>query len=93
MVVEHNGETQDFNSWCLLLICSDQAAYLAPHVIFHYIVAHQYLPPQEFLAAVNKMPLPTTEPQSYFDKLERYHANLADIERLYLEIAENTPLK
>lgn len=86
---EYNGEQQDMSGWRLLLICNDQVAYLAPHVIFHYIVAHQYLPPPEFLEAVMIMPVPTPDPQAYFEAIEPYYVNLPGIEAIYLEIAEN----
>lgn len=90
ILVEYNGEQQDLSRWRLLLLCNDQAAYLAPHVIFHYITAHQYLPPQEFLDVIMSMPLPTPNPQAYFDAIEPYYANLADIEKIYADIAEQS---
>jgi hypothetical protein len=38
------------------------------------------------------MPLPTTDPGAYFAALEPYHGYLAQIEAIYLEVAEHTPL-
>lgn len=33
-------------------VVTDDAAYLAPTLILHYVVEHNYLPPQEFLDAL-----------------------------------------
>ena len=88
-LVEYNGEQQAFDSWRLLLVANDTTLYLSPHVIFHYIVKHHYLPPQEFLDVALEMPSPASDPQAYSDTLEQYFMYLEDIEKLYIEIASN----
>jgi hypothetical protein len=35
-------------------------AYAAPNMIYHYVVDHRYLPPEEFIRAVLEGPLPDT---------------------------------
>jgi hypothetical protein len=41
-----------YNVW----IPSDAALYVAPELVVHYIEAHQYRPPDEFIAAVLACP-------------------------------------
>jgi hypothetical protein len=39
------------------ITASNGITYVAPILILHYVVAHGYLPPQEFVdAAINTMP-------------------------------------
>jgi len=38
-----------------------QRIYAAPDLILHYIIAHNYKPPQEFIDAVLSAPLPGTQ--------------------------------
>lgn len=35
-----------------------KSRYVAPNLIYHYVVAHRYLPPREFLEAAREMNLP-----------------------------------
>ncbi|MBI1832290.1 MAG: hypothetical protein HYR84_12675 [Planctomycetes bacterium] len=39
----------------------DTLLYIAPEMIVHYIEEHGYCPPQEFVAAVLRSPLPDTD--------------------------------
>jgi hypothetical protein len=39
----------------------DGVLYVAPEMIAHYVSAHGYLPPDEFVQAVSVSPLPGTE--------------------------------
>ncbi len=41
-----------------ILIMDGDTSYIAPKMLLHYIKAHSYLPPQEFLDAVEKMTIP-----------------------------------
>jgi hypothetical protein len=36
----------------------DKRVYAAPTLIYHYVVTHQYLPPEEFVQAILDGPLP-----------------------------------
>jgi hypothetical protein len=42
--------------------------YAAPDLIYHYVVAHRYRPPDEFIEAVLKGPLPDTREYEKFIK-------------------------
>lgn len=44
------------------------AIYAAPTLIHHYVAAHHYAPPAEFVRAVEQGPCPPA--QEYFDRLE-----------------------
>lgn len=37
---------------------SDYTVYVAPDMIYHYILEHQYLPPQQFVDSILKSPPP-----------------------------------
>lgn len=39
---------------------NDTIVYAAPNLIYHYVVKHQYRPPEEFIQAVLTCPLPDT---------------------------------
>jgi hypothetical protein len=41
--------------------------YASPNLIYHYVLAHRYLPPDEFLEALRKGPRPPRE--DYFERL------------------------
>jgi hypothetical protein len=41
-----------------LAVASDSALYIAPELVLHYVRAHSYLPPDEFVEAVLCAPLP-----------------------------------
>lgn len=43
-----------------LLVPSGDLVFIAPAMIEHYVEVHEYLPPPEFVAAVNFCPLPST---------------------------------
>ena len=45
----------------------DGTWYAAPDLIYHYIVAHQYMPPKDFVEAILHTPLPHTN--SYKEQL------------------------
>jgi len=41
-------------------VIHEDQVYSAPNLIYHYVVAHNYRPPEEFIEAVLKGPLPHT---------------------------------
>jgi hypothetical protein len=43
--------------------------YVAPGLIYHYVVAHHYCPPQEFIRAVIRCPEPTSS--TYQQRINR----------------------
>jgi|YNPNPStandDraft_1061719.scaffolds.fasta_scaffold37064_2 hypothetical protein len=45
--------------------------YAAPDLIYHYVVEHQYCPPEEFIEAVLQGPLPGSTEYNLF--LENWH--------------------
>ena len=50
----------EYGSGEIWVFGSDAAHYVAPDMIYHYVVTHQYLPPEEFIQAVLVCPLPDT---------------------------------
>lgn len=52
-----NGEIQ--------VVGEGNVVYVAPTMILHYIVAHRYLPPEEFLRAVRTGHLPELPPEAF----------------------------
>jgi hypothetical protein len=48
----------------------DGMIYAAPTLIYHYVLAHRYKPPAQFLLALSRGPKPPSE--SYFDKLKTH---------------------
>jgi len=46
---------------------ADGAIYAAPTLIYHYVLAHRYAPPEAFLRALNDGPAPPD--QAFFDRL------------------------
>ena len=55
---ERNGEKLGLGSAEILVRSNSGITYAAPDLIYHYIVEHQYQPPQEFIEAVKTAPLP-----------------------------------
>jgi len=55
--------------------------YAAPNMLLHYIINHNYMPPEEFLDAIISGPIPPDE--KYFAKLTEFD----------LEWVENSPCK
>lgn len=48
--------------------------YAAPNLVYHYIVEHEYLPPEEFIQAVMEGPQPgTSEFEEYLPTLARFN--------------------
>jgi hypothetical protein len=51
------------------VFAEDGRIYAAPTLIYHYVRAHEYKPPDEFLRAIRREPLPPTSP--YLDQLRK----------------------
>lgn len=50
--------------------------YAAPDMIYHYVMEHQYRPPEEFIEAVLQGPLPdSAEYQTFLEKWQRTYEN------------------
>jgi len=54
------GEELKLSSAEIRVVDQDGVVYAAPDLIYHYVVAHAYLPPEVFIRAVMEMPLPGT---------------------------------
>lgn len=50
--------------------------YAAPDMIYHYVIDHLYMPPEEFIEALLISPLPGA--QEYFDRLKLLQLEWAD---------------
>lgn len=50
-VINHHGQPATLGSGELRVI-GEEEIYAAPTLLYHYVTAHQYLPPEEFVAAV-----------------------------------------
>jgi hypothetical protein len=44
-----------------LAVASESVLYIAPELVLHYVRAHSYLPPEEFVQAVLSAPLPGSD--------------------------------
>lgn len=50
--VEVDGQAVTLGAAEVRLIGADQRIFIAPDLIYHYVIDHQYLPPKEFVEAV-----------------------------------------
>lgn len=67
--VEYDNKTLTLGSDDIWAFGADGQVYLAPNLIYHYVTAHNYLPPSEFIEAV----LHGLDPASpaYLEKVEK----------------------
>jgi hypothetical protein len=42
-------------------VIGDEKTYAAPVLVFHYVIVHEYRPPDEFIEAVMRAPLPDSD--------------------------------
>jgi hypothetical protein len=49
-----------------IFVLGQKIIYVAPNLLYHYVVAHNYLPPKEFIEAVLKSPLPDSKEYKIF---------------------------
>lgn len=69
LVIQRGDEKIQPGSGVILVFKNKDTAYLAPDLIYHYIVDHGYMPPQEFISAVIKCPFPY---------MKKYHTLVED---------------
>jgi hypothetical protein len=55
---EFCGQVHGVNNFGVL---GDDALFVAPEMVVHYVQRHGYRPPEEFIAAVLRSPLPDTD--------------------------------
>ncbi len=51
---------KDLGSAEIWVIANDGKIFACPDLILHYIVDHNYLPPEEFIEAVENGPIPNS---------------------------------
>jgi hypothetical protein len=51
-----------------------EVTYVAPNLIYHYVVAHQYLPPDVFLDALRSLALPNPAVVWILEWIESFHS-------------------
>jgi hypothetical protein len=56
--------------------------YAAPNLIYHYVVAHQYLPPAVFLDALSALSLPNPAVAWILEWIEGFQNRLCSVENL-----------
>jgi hypothetical protein len=61
-------ETLGLSSAEIRVVGRDGTVYAAPDLIYHYVVAHHYCPPEEFIQAVMETPLPGTQEHEVLKK-------------------------
>lgn len=66
---ERNGQRLLLGTAEIRVFSRDGRTYAAPTLIYHYVAAHRYRPPDEFLEALREGPRPPS--QEYFDALAR----------------------
>jgi hypothetical protein len=69
-IAERNGERLLLGSAEIRVISLAGSVYAAPNLIYHYVQAHQYRPPMEFIDAVLKGLTPGSK--GYFDRLSEF---------------------
>jgi len=68
----------DFRRSGEIFVPSETVLYVAPVMIDHYVRAHRYLPPREFIDAVLAIPTPDSDEYrslgaAFVPRLERYY--------------------
>jgi hypothetical protein len=73
MIQRHKSEYQAFGSAEIRAFSPSGLAYAAPNLIYHYVAAHGYAPPAEFVKALREGPQPQSE--AYLQKLDHLGRN------------------
>jgi hypothetical protein len=73
---ERNGEKLLLGNSEIRVFSDADVVYAAPTLIYHYVERHQYSPPDDFVRALLRGPLPP-DPR-YFTKLERLGLEWSD---------------
>lgn len=71
ITVEIHGREVSLGSAEIRFTTEDGTILTAPNLIYHYITAHHYRPPEEFIQAVLKRRTPPTVTPSYDDRQVR----------------------
>jgi hypothetical protein len=66
---ERNGKSLFLGTSEIRVFSKGDVTYAAPTLIYHYVAAHHYKPPDEFLRALNEGPRPPS--REYFERLEK----------------------
>jgi hypothetical protein len=66
--VVRNGEPLLLGTSEIRVFPKDGVIYAAPTLIYHYVSAHHYQPPEEFVKALSESPRPPS--QEYFERLD-----------------------
>jgi hypothetical protein len=69
LTVQRDAETLRLGSAEIRVFGNGERVYAAPNLLYHYVVAHQYRPPDEFIEAVLTGPLPPDE--AYINRLRK----------------------
>jgi len=56
---------RNFNAGRNIFVPARGKLYVAPEMVLHYITAHRYLPPRQFIDAVMDAPIPGTRAYRY----------------------------
>jgi len=67
-VAERKGETLSLGSAEIRVFAENGAIYAAPTLIYHYVLAHHYQPPEPFMTAICNVPAPPYP--RYFERLQ-----------------------
>lgn len=62
------GKTILLGTNVFAVFSDDNIAYISPNLIYHYIMEHNYKPPEEFIQAVLISPLPETKKHNQMKK-------------------------
>jgi hypothetical protein len=68
MVQQYKSEYQTLGSAEIRAFSPSGLAYAAPNLVYHYVAAHRYAPPEEFVKALREGPQPLSE--AYLQKLD-----------------------
>lgn len=68
-----NGYTIKLGFGEIIVLGKNDVVYYSPNLIYHYILDHHYLPPQEFTEAILTSPLPTSDEYLTIATHESWH--------------------
>lgn len=69
-IIQRGNESLKVGYAELRVFGNEDTIYAAPDLVYHYVEKHNYIPPQEFIDAVLKSPLPSS--QDYRAKAIKY---------------------
>jgi hypothetical protein len=89
---QREDETLNLSSAQVRVVDQDGTVYAAPDLIYHYVVAHHYRPPEKFIQAVMETPLPGTQEYEALKK-EKWLDTDVVIERTFRGMRQRRPLR